>query len=68
MARTLHNGRSPGMTMSDFNARVKRLLEGSEEITRGPPKASPNWNRRRPVRPPVAAEVAEVESPAADEV
>ncbi|WP_375456713.1 hypothetical protein [uncultured Methylobacterium sp.] len=47
MARTPPNGRSPSITMSDFNARVKRVLEGNEEVTRGAPKASPGWTRRR---------------------
>lgn len=55
MARTPPNGRSPSISMSDFNARVRRVLEGNEEVTRGAPKASPGWSRRR-TRPPVATE------------
>ncbi|WP_375464121.1 hypothetical protein [uncultured Methylobacterium sp.] len=47
MARTPPNGRSPSISMSDFNARVKRVLEGNEEVTRGAPRASPGWTRRR---------------------
>ncbi|TXM67371.1 hypothetical protein [Methylobacterium sp. WL120] len=56
MARTPPNGRSPSISMSDFNARVKRVLEGNEEVTRGAPRATPGWSRRRNTRPPVGAE------------
>ncbi|MCJ2108220.1 hypothetical protein MKK70_23200 [Methylobacterium sp. E-041] len=55
MARTPPNGRSPSISMSDFNARVKRVLEGNEEVTRGAPRATPGWSRRR-TRPSPGAE------------
>ena len=83
MARTPPNGRSPSISMSDFNARVKRVLEGNEEVTRGAPKATPGWSRRR-TRTPVGDEArpeteageatesesedAETEKPADEEV
>ena len=66
MARTPPNGRSPSISMSDFNARVRRVLEGNEEVTRGAPRASPGWSRRR-TRPPVAAEAQQSEEHAKGE-
>ncbi|GJE61565.1 hypothetical protein [Methylobacterium trifolii] len=74
MARTPPNGRSPSMSMTDFNARVRRVLEGSEPVTAGTQKSGPNWTRRRsrlPATPEAAqSEAAPAETPeaAAEEV
>ena len=55
VAHSSSNGRTPTMSMSDFNERAKRLVAGKEAVPKGSEKGSPSWSVRRRSRAPLPA-------------
>ncbi|GEO99819.1 hypothetical protein [Methylobacterium haplocladii] len=60
MAQNTPNGRTPGLSMAEFNARAKKIAASTGEVEKGSARRSPpsRFRRDSPAAPKPAAEPA----------
>ncbi len=58
MAQNTPNGRTPGLSMAEFNARAKKIAASTGEVEKGSARRSPpsRFRRDSPAAPKPAAE------------